>query len=363
MAVTGQLSRGKKNHRYEVVTSQLRESIDSLEVGEMLPSARKLANQFSVSYLTMDKAINILVEEGHLKRYHGRGTVVSNRLNTGEFAIVVRPQLLTAEGSSYFRLASNLLIDRIQKKYPKLQVRLHVGKITSTGEEFPGTLDLLDSRVLPNLRGVFSFHRLFEFSDKLEDSGIPIMFMGGSRKYGKNQVYFDYTTILSLGIKHLAESGCRSIGLVSPTGLTRDSFVELAKDNGLEYKDEWIIACTEPRAQIYESEGYDGFMRLWNHTDKHPDGIVVDDEVLCKGVLRAILKLNIKLPDDLLLVSQASTSIDFPYHLTPTKVEFDISDHVDKAVKIMGRLLKGDVLSESDSVVILPGKLVKGQTT
>ena len=363
MAVTGQLSKERRTPRYEIVTSQLRKTIHSLDVGEMLPSARKLASRFSVSYLTMDKAINILVQEGHLRRYHGRGTVVSDRLSVGEFAIVIRPQLLTSEGSSYYRIASNLLIERIQKKYPKLQVKLHVGKITSTGDEFAASLDLLDPRVLPYLRGVFCFHRLFELGDKLEDSGVPIVSVGDHRSDSKNNVYFDYSTILSLGVKHLAERGCRSVGLLGSAGFLKNSFVELSRANGLKYKDEWIVACTEPKEQIYEADGYEGFLRFWNQTDEHPDGVVIADDIICQGALRAISKLNIKLPDDLLLVSHASSGLDFPYHLTPTKIEFDISDQADEAIEMMVKLLEGDVLSKSDSVVVSPGKLIKGQTT
>src|ERR1700730_11875092 len=51
--------------------------MESLEVGEAIPSERQLSQDLAVSRLTIRAALDDLVREGHLTRRHGSGTYVS----------------------------------------------------------------------------------------------------------------------------------------------------------------------------------------------------------------------------------------------------------------------------------------------
>src|SRR5215467_16127686 len=53
------------------------ELIESLDVGQAIPSERRLCEQLGVSRLTLRAALDDLVREGHLTRRHGSGTYVS----------------------------------------------------------------------------------------------------------------------------------------------------------------------------------------------------------------------------------------------------------------------------------------------
>lgn len=53
--------------------------------GEMIPSERQLAAQYQVSRLTVQNAVNALVEAGKLVRSKGKGTFVIKR-NSGKFS-------------------------------------------------------------------------------------------------------------------------------------------------------------------------------------------------------------------------------------------------------------------------------------
>jgi GntR family transcriptional regulator len=50
---------------------------DSLEVGQAIPSERRLSEELNVSRLTLRAALDELVREGYLTRRHGSGTYVS----------------------------------------------------------------------------------------------------------------------------------------------------------------------------------------------------------------------------------------------------------------------------------------------
>jgi GntR family transcriptional regulator len=63
--------------KYDAVGAQVIELIERLEPGAAIPPERELCARFGVSRMTLRRAIDDLVREGHLERQHGRGTFVS----------------------------------------------------------------------------------------------------------------------------------------------------------------------------------------------------------------------------------------------------------------------------------------------
>jgi GntR family transcriptional regulator len=62
----------------QVLTRQrVLELIDQLQVGEAIPSERRLSSELGVSRLTLRAALDDLVRDGYLERRHGSGTFVS----------------------------------------------------------------------------------------------------------------------------------------------------------------------------------------------------------------------------------------------------------------------------------------------
>ena len=62
----------------QVLTRQrVLELIDQLQVGEAIPSERRLSSDLGVSRLTVRAALDDLVRDGYLERRHGSGTFVS----------------------------------------------------------------------------------------------------------------------------------------------------------------------------------------------------------------------------------------------------------------------------------------------
>src|SRR5919202_1459520 len=62
----------------QVLTRQrVLELIDQLEVGEAIPSERRLSSELGISRLTVRAALDDLVRDGYLERRQGAGTFVS----------------------------------------------------------------------------------------------------------------------------------------------------------------------------------------------------------------------------------------------------------------------------------------------
>ena len=63
--------------KYYQAERALRARIGRLALGSLLPSEPELCEEYGISRTTLRQAMNILVAEGLLKRYQGRGTFVS----------------------------------------------------------------------------------------------------------------------------------------------------------------------------------------------------------------------------------------------------------------------------------------------
>ncbi len=63
---------------YRQLYQQLRQQIETgaLKVGDRLPSARRLAAEYGICRLTARKAIEMLVRDGYVSVYHGKGAFV-----------------------------------------------------------------------------------------------------------------------------------------------------------------------------------------------------------------------------------------------------------------------------------------------
>ncbi|MFF0747116.1 GntR family transcriptional regulator [Streptomyces sp. NPDC004111] len=64
-------------HKYAQVRDHLLRRASELPVGTRLPSEPKLCEEYEVSRITVRRAMDELVGDGHLVREHGRGTFVS----------------------------------------------------------------------------------------------------------------------------------------------------------------------------------------------------------------------------------------------------------------------------------------------
>ena len=67
---------------YKIIAERLRIRINSADygVGDALPSEKALAAEFRVSRMTLRNAVDLLVEWGLVRRRHGSGTYVAQKM-------------------------------------------------------------------------------------------------------------------------------------------------------------------------------------------------------------------------------------------------------------------------------------------
>ena len=348
----------------------LRKRVFSTGVGVPFPPVSEISRELGVSQHTINKAYAQLEVEGLIERKRRKGVFVADRTATGEMAIVLKPQLLGAEASQSYRIICAALTEILHTLNPSWNVKLHLGKAVIEGRAFSKTLDILEPTVLPRLRGIFSFHSLYDQEPFLEKNGVPIVHVDDIN--GKYHVSFDRKDFFRQAINCLIDTGCRTAGLLYTEYSCKkredmhkhekksDYFSELADTYGLQYRPEWMICRKHSTSEnITENDGYNLFMRLWKQPEK-PDGLIVVDDVLCKGVLRAVLQLGLSLPEDIRLITYANKGVPLPFHKPVTRVEFDLVEEARIAVDMMKTLIHGENMDEKS--ILLSGKLIRGNT-
>ena len=101
------------------------------------------------------------------------------------------------------------------------------------------------------------------------------------------------------------------------------------------------------------------FTALWNQA-KRPDSLLVTDDMLCRGVLRAILHLGVRVPEELRLISHANEGVPLPFHLAVTRLELSPDEFSRQAWEMLLRRNRGNPPTQNR--VTIPLRLVPGET-
>lgn len=346
--------------RYHELLETLRSRLEADYVpGDVLPSERDLAGQLKASHLTVRKALEVLAQEGWIRRHHRQGTVVLSRMASGEIAIVVKPELFAAQYSMYYRSTTQALMEALHEAKAQWQSKLHLGRTTIDGEDYPATLDLLQKDTLGNLRGVFTFHRLFEVEDSLREKRVPVVGMG--REVADHVVGFDTANATALLARHLRGRRCHKVAVLPiPEDYEENEDVMWAclARHGLTTDPAWRLPL--PHELMTERVGYEMFLRLWA-SPRHPDALIVKDDVLGLGILRGILHLGVRVPEELHVATVTNEGIEFPFHMPLTRYEVSPKRQANAAVAMMLQLLRGEKPPQNE--IALKGKLICGATT
>jgi DNA-binding LacI/PurR family transcriptional regulator len=345
----------------------LRERIRTMPVGMPLPAFTELKDGLNVGQLTIQRAYDMLESQGYIARKVGKGVFVADRTQAGELAVTVLSELLMPSASPYYGLVCNALVAMTRELWSHVDLKMHFGSLCANGHDFEPPPDLINPRTAAKLRGVFTFHPLHQVEKELEALGVPLILLG---THGKGacgySVAFDSEYAVRQYMTVLAESGCRRVGILGNVCFDDanephylEAVMNTARSMSLEVRPEWA-PVTMCKTRITDSVGYEQFMHLWRLEDK-PDGLVVLDDVVCKGVLRACLQLGVDLPRDVQLVTHTNKHVDLPYHKPITRVEFDAHEMARHAINITKNLLRHQEPEVRN--VLVPGMVVKGETT
>jgi len=133
----------------------------------------------------------------------------------------------------------------------------------------------------------------------MEETGLPwtVHAAGKSTHY----VDFDYSEMVRVSLRRLADLGCKSAGLMVPSYWPDAAFLEdvdaVSQETGVAVNYEWILVSRESQ----EVSGYAHLSSLWDMKNR-PEGLIVFPDRAARGVVSAILEKRIQVPGELRLI-------------------------------------------------------------
>jgi len=317
------------------IASTLEREIRRSKPGCRLPSEAALARRFAVSTLTLREALARLERDGLVERRHGSGTYVADPAAGRYVAVALGVSVAEAAGSGFFLLASKRVEHLLRGRGYNTRLFL-VDQRVMDGKPSSGAAELADEIRRGHVLGVASVASpgSAEWIDAGRDIGLPMA--GDGSSFG-NRVFVDYSEMLRHALRRLVSEGRRMIGVLA-WGITDSEIERVFSEEGARHRPALVRRCEHP---TLPGAGYRAFCGLWSTADRKPDGLIVCDELLFNTAAMAVMELDIRVPEDLAIVTHANRGLA---HFSPfpvTRMEYDAGDFAACLVELLVALMEG----------------------
>ena len=284
--------------KYEQVRRILFEQIRHrrMGVGAKIPSEAELMRRFSVSRVTVRRAVRHLVRDGILQSEAGVGTIVRARAARPPIGIVYGRQFCRPQDVPAYRL----LIDALQRILAEQQFAPRLYFVRSYGTDQPSDRDQFSADLRRGLlQGVLAVawpcpefedaalaaadRELLELIGKLPCSGWSGADLPGA-------LALDYESVGYLGTRHFLDKGLDRVSLI--VGVDRildqkavvNGYRRALGERDLHVRPPWLVRTTE----LSRPAGYEAMRQLWS-LDQRPRAVVIADDIMAQGSMTAAL--------------------------------------------------------------------------
>ncbi|MCS3431234.1 GntR family transcriptional regulator [Klebsiella sp. BIGb0407] len=226
---------------YKTLANRLRIRInsDNFSIGDALPSEKKLATEFSVSRMTIRKAVELLIEWGLVKRVHGSGTYIVQRdIQHGTYGLKGFSELMKELGRS---MTSKVIEFQLMVVPPAIASLLHM----RTGERiyYSRRVRFVDGKPLL-LEDSYMPSRLFGNLSVLHLEGSKFSYIEDDCKINIEGHYESFTPVIAdssiANLLQVAE-GCALLRLTSLSYSDTGEYIDYSVmiRNANEYREEY----------------------------------------------------------------------------------------------------------------------------
>lgn len=339
--------------KYVFVENHIKQAIQKKQLQDKLPGERVLAQQLGVSYMTVRKSIDNLVNEGILYKVPTQGTFVnqdkSNRKKTHTIGYFLDSSMVAGISSPYYSLIFNAIEKRAAKENYSVVYFSDADKerLRKTLQKLDGVIATCFPRIETTILEIKQTVPVVVIDNSAADKTIPSIIIDN---FNADVESVDY--IYSLG--H------RRIGFM--TGL-EDSDVGKSRfagyqygltKNGIPFDDSLVFRGN----YSYEAgmEGADYFLSV----EPMPTAIICANDSMALGAIQKLTKSGFDIPNDISIIG--FDDIEVASQIVPalTTVAAPIEDIAKQAFTILERLIHGELPERQH--IALPAHLVVRQS-
>ena len=340
------------NLGYMDVADRIEEMILSrrFKAGMRLPSNCELAEELSVSSVTVHRGLARLKDKGLINRAPRRGTYV-NGIGAGNIIGVMYGESPLIARSSFARLILHYITQMAEEK--GLGVKPYY-PMSATRPYEP--LHEAEQDISKGLLRCICFINNSGKTNAWKSTGIKIPCVQWR--------YTSYEDVTRMGVEHLIERGRKKIVLLSAfsaeaaakDGAARelDALREVFEQKRLSSKGCMVKNCGQ--TYQYALDGYEAVSRIIKEGVKF-DALQINHDLLATGAIIALLEAGMKIPGDVAVVSHANKGGEILSHIPLTTVEVDLegiaANIVEFALNMRGSAM--DQMLSPMKLVLKPG--------
>jgi len=326
-----------------------------------LPTVRACCAQLSVAKVTLDAALDDLEAQGVICRKHGSGIYVTPRIAQKSIGLVFGQNIFDASVSPFYALLMRRCRERAKSHGEHFSFFIDPLPEDVAAGAPPVHPDLAAAIASGKLHGILLTARNSEAEETwLRAQDVPVVSLGFTEDSPPPVVTIDHRELIRLGVAALSAQGCRRIGLITP--YDRDApvgrimirtFENALRRRHLRLHDAWIWSRSAAPGRDGETRDVRGacaFQALFGG-HQHPDGLIIADDMLTRGLLSAARSAGIAIGRDVRIASHANkgSPVLAEWADRLTRIEVD----PDEIVEAMFDLLEAFMAGRSDGATCI----------
>jgi len=334
------------------IEKHIRQQIQSgeLEPGERLPTNAELGRMLGVSSRDVQRALSRLTTAGLISRAPRRGTFVRGTTEKATIGVLFGPSLSDTSADFYHGL-HRALHDVVGKHHWTLRAYdgLSVGEARTEAQSVHAREHFLRDGRNYGFKGLIVVSPAPSWYPQLVAAGnLPLALCSVER----GDVEFDWYAFGRDSARYAAQRGRSRLAFLrarwhsSKAADDLDGFLDAARESGLTSPHIEGIELIGQRGQE-EREAFERTLKLvrdWKTTGSGPDALVVNDEIVMRGVAMALMQAGIEVPGRLLVISQRSEGVEMHYGLPVVRYEFPTREFARQLVELLWKRVRGEPL-------------------
>jgi len=335
--------------KYIHIKNQIKDRIQNGIYAGKLPGERVLAKELNVSYMTVRKAVNELVEEGILHKLTTKGTFVSHSKMspkvTHSIGFFLDKGIKQGVSSPYYSLVFKALEETVRKIGYTISLFTNFDDLNplKNQKKIDGVIICCFPRLEDDIQEIKKYFPVVLLDNVATDKSIP-------------SVTIDNYNSCYQSTEYLLSMGHDQIGFI--TGLM-DS--DVCRDRLLGYK-KAISANGTPsnKALIYKGdysyESGEAAGKYFVSLSNHPTAIICANDSMAIGAIKAIREKGLNIPDDISIIGFDDIEVASKVFPTLTTNAAPIKTMAEKAVGMLIDSINGK--DHDYEHKILPAQLI-----
>jgi DNA-binding transcriptional regulator YhcF (GntR family) len=322
------------------IQRQIHESIQmhQLTPGEKLPTNFEIAQSLNVGYVTVQRAMQSLANQGLIERRKSKGTFVRQSVKPRIVGVFCTETVFDPMVSAFTSLLAHHLSSALHADSRDLRFYYVPNAQVSKVKAYHDLWHDIDNR---SLAGVIAINRMpRELTDLARQKSFPMVGVVVDEVMS-NTVWIDFPDFCRRAIAGMKKKGCRRIALIGfSTGIQNTSvekLLDIAAGEGLEMTAEDIIGVEGHLSGDWRAVG----ARMARNIDLSAyDGVVLADDIIAVGFTREMARQGVRVPEDIHLATLWNQ--DSPHSLSRNATRYIVNTKqlAQRSVEVLDDLIE-----------------------